>query len=161
MGVSEIPDTRVSQVASESRYQPATIKCPHATETDVAPSRAATRLLALPPTLAHAHVGVPAAPPRSSPRGARVELEVDTAYPLSCAARAHRRTILKVVRISRPLDALDFVNRIHNCQQTINRRSTDDRAQCRETAPCRRPRACKTNGSTCTGAVKLELRGRR
>ena len=70
---------------------------------------------------------------------------------------AHTKTILKVVRISRPLDALDFVNRI----STAHRRSTDDRAQCRETAPCRRPRACKTNGSTCTGAVKLELRGRR
>ncbi len=52
------------------------------------------------------------------PRGARGRAR-GTAYR---ALPAHTRTILKVVRISRPLDALDFVNRI----TTANRRLTDD-----------------------------------
>ena len=53
---------RDPSVASVSRCQPVTFKRPDATETDVAPSRAATRLLALPPPLAQV-VG-------RSPRGA-------------------------------------------------------------------------------------------
>ena len=99
-------------------------------------------------------------PHQSEHRGARVEGPL---MPLSLSGArwplpAHTQTIL-VVRISRPLDALDFVNRITKELQ-LPTDIFDDRAQCR-TAPCRRPRACKTNGSTCTGAVKLELRGRR
>ena len=118
--------------------------------------RAATRLLALPPTVAQVDGGPGRTSPSTEGRGSRDRLiclivTSGARWPLP----AHTQTIL-VVRISRPLDALDFVNRI----TTAHRLSTDDRAQCR-TAPCRRPRACKTNGSTRTGAVKLELRGRR
>lgn len=53
---------RDPSAASVSRCQPVTFKRPDATETDVAPRRAATRLLALPPPLAQV-VG-------RSPRGA-------------------------------------------------------------------------------------------
>jgi hypothetical protein len=154
-------ETRHPSVASVSRCQPVTFKCPHATETNVAPSRAATgpppaSSHCLPPW--HRWMVVPAAPVRA-PRGAGR----GTAYALSLSGArwplpAHTQTIL-VVRISRPLDALDFVNRIiqknYNCPQTIHRRqSTVSNSSLSS-------RACKTNGSTCTGAVKLELRGRR
>jgi hypothetical protein len=62
-------------------------------------------------------------PHQSELRGARVEgplIRSRCRWPLP----AHTKTILKVVRISRPLDALDFVNRIYNCPQTIHRRQS-------------------------------------
>jgi len=62
-----VRDPSRPSVASVSRCQPVTFKCPHATETNVAPSRAATRLLALPPTVAQVDggPGLPAAPVRA------------------------------------------------------------------------------------------------
>lgn len=66
-------------------------------------------------------------PHQSEHRGARVEGPL-MPYPVRCPwpLPAHTQTIL-VVRISRPLDALDFVNRIqknYNCPQTIHRRQS-------------------------------------
>jgi len=70
MGVRDpSPECRIRSV---SRCQPVTFKCPHATETNVAPSRAATgpppaSSHCLPPW--HRWMVVPAAPVRA-PRGA-------------------------------------------------------------------------------------------
>ena len=155
---SQRPVTRVSHPYHAAPTGHIQVPTRHGDKRRTEPSRhrAATRLLALPPTVAQVDGGPGRTSPSTEGRGSRDRLCL--CYPVRWPLPAHTQTIL-VVRISRPLDALDFVKRITKELQ-LPTDIFDDRAQCR-TAPCRRPRACKTNGSTCRGAVKLELRGRR